>query len=186
MRALLLVTPALALALTACMVDREYTDPYQAIPEMGGDAEWGDGSDMPIRSGWVRGDLGQVRNFDAAANDSYGYTDGSYSNVTVTAYDAQERMGMIIVDLSGADLRSVRAGTYRFGGLSSDSVGGGTLSVIGCSSATDSYYDAPAEEGEVVITDTAEGREIQVQAQLPTDDGMGTTEASGTFVIARQ
>ena len=71
-------------------------------------------------------------------------------------------------------------------GLSSDSVGGGTLSVIGCSSATDSYYDAPAEEGEVVITDTAEGREIQVQAQLPTDDGMGTTEASGTFVIARQ
>lgn len=184
MRALLLVTPALALAMTACMVDREYTDPNQAIQEMGGQ-DWGDGSDMPIRSGWVRGDLGQVRNFDAAANDSYGYTDGSYSNVNVTAYDAQERMGMIIVDLSGADLRSVRAGSYRFGGMSADSVGGGTLSVIACSSATDSYFDAPADEGTVVISDTTEGRQVDVEAQLP-DDGMGATQASGTFVIARQ
>ncbi|MBI1945901.1 MAG: hypothetical protein HYS27_09405 [Deltaproteobacteria bacterium] len=185
MRALLLITPALALALTACMVERDYTDPYQAIPDVGGD-EWGEGSDLPIRSGWVRGDLGQVRDFDAAANESYGYTDGSYSNVTVTAYDAQERMGMIIVDLSGADLRSVRAGSYRFGDLSADSVGGGTLSVIGCSSSTDTYFDAPANEGTVVITDTTEGRQVDVEAQLPTDDGMGSTEATGSFVISRQ
>lgn len=185
MRALLLVTPALALAMTACMVERNYTDPYQAVPEVGG-GEWGDGSDMPISSAWVRGDLGQVRDFDAAANDSYGYTDGQYSNVTVTAYDAQERMGMIIVDLSGADLRSVRAGSYRFGSLSADSVGGGTLSVTGCSSSTDTYYDSPANEGTVEITDTTEGRQVDVDVQLPTDDGMGSTEASGSFVISRQ
>ncbi len=185
MRALLLVTPAIALAMTACMVEREYSDPFQAMPTA--DREWtGEGSDLRVSNGRVRGDLGQVRDFDAAANDSYGYSDGSYSNVTVTAYDQSERMGMIIVDLSGADLRTARAGSYRFGGLSSDSVGGGTLSVIGCSSATDSYYDAPADEGTVTITDTPEGRQVDVEAQLPTDDGMGTTEATGTFIIARQ
>ena len=185
MRALLLLTPALALAMTACMVEREYSDPFQAMPR--GDSEWtGDGGDLRISNGRVRGDLGQVRDFDAVANDSYGYSDGSYSSVTVTAYDQQDRMGMLIVDLSGADLRSARAGTYRFGSLSSDSVAGGTLSVIGCSSATDSYYDSPADEGSVTITDTPEGRQVDVEAQLPTEDGMDTTEASGTFVIARQ
>ncbi|MCC7069943.1 MAG: hypothetical protein IT383_01390 [Deltaproteobacteria bacterium] len=183
MRALLLLTPALALAMTACMVEREYSDPFQALPQS--DRAWsGDGGDLRISNGRVSGDLGQVRDFDAVADDSYGYSDGSYSNVSVTAYDQQERMGMIIVDVSGADLRTVRAGSYRFGGLSTDSVGGGSLSVIGCSSSTDEYYDSPASEGTVTITDTPEGRQVDVEAQLPVETG--STEATGTFVIARQ
>lgn len=186
MRALILAAPALALV-TGCMVDRQYTDPFAAVGQDNFDnGELGNGSELQIQNGWVRGDIGQVRNFDAAANDASGYSDGSYSSVTVTAYDAQERMGMLIVDLSGVDIRNARAGTYRFGALSTDTVDGGSLNVTGCSESTDSYYDSPANDGTVVISDTQQGRQVDVEATLPNDQGTGDTQATGSFVIARQ
>lgn len=186
MRALVLAAPALALVTGCIVVDREYTDPFDAMEDGALGPDNGEYSDLQVRSGRVSGDLGPVRDFDAEATDSYGYSESGYSSVTVTAYDDRGRMGMLIVDLSGADIRSVRTGTYRFGALSTDSVEGGTPSVIGCSEGSDAYYDAPADEGTMVISDTPAGRQVDVEAQLPTDDGMGSTQATGTFVISRQ
>lgn len=184
MRALLLAVPALALTTGCLMSEREYTDPFSAVDGFADDG-FRDGGDLQVRSGRVSGDLGPVRDFDADARDSYGYTDGTYTSINVTAYDLTGRMGMLIVDVDGADLRSVRPGRYEFSSMSTSTVGGGTPYITGCSEDSSSYYDAPAEEGAIVVSDVPEGRQIDVEAQLPTDDGMGTTAASGTFVLAR-
>lgn len=183
MRALLLAVPALALT-TGCMMEREYTDPFQAVEDFGDDG-FDSESNISVRSGRVSGDLGPVRDFDADARDASGYSDGTYSSINVTAYDAAGRMGMLIVDLDGADLRTARAGRYEFSSMSTSSVDGGTPYITGCSEDTSSYYDAPAEEGVIVITDTPQGREVEVEAQLPTDDGFGTAQAAGSFIIDR-
>lgn len=192
MRALFTVS-AVALALTGCTVERSYApddrgdfqanlgndavednwqgDPWQGEPTAGV---------LPITSGRVRGDIGAVTNFDAATDyvDSYG--DAYYTSITLNATDQQGRVGMIILDISNMDLQNIPAGTYTY---SSQSMDGSEIYVTGCSSSDDSYYDAPAEEGTVVVEDNEDGtRGVDVEAVLPGDTG-GNSRAQASFTL---
>lgn len=194
MRALLSVS-AVALALTGCTVERTYApndgdvasgfdndnrfqqDEWQAEEDNGWQAGYGT---LPITSGRVRGDIGAVTNFDASTDyvDSYG--DSYYTSITLNATDAQGRVGMIILDVSNMDLLNVPAGTYNY---SAQNVDGSEIYVTGCSSSDDSYYDAPAEEGTIVVQDNPDGtRDVEIDATLPNDQG-GTSQAQASFIL---
>ena len=192
MRALLSVS-AVALALTGCTVERTYApdDRGDFGSELGNDVEdnWQDDTwqnepsfsgTLPITSGRVRGDIGAVTNFDADTDyvDSYG--DEYYTSITLNATDAQGRVGMIILDISNMDIANVPAGTYNY---SAQNVDGSEIYVTGCSSSDDSYYDAPAEEGTIVVQDNEDGtRGVDVEATLPSDTG-GNSQAQATFTL---
>jgi hypothetical protein len=108
-----------------------------------------------------------------------------YTNITLTGYRDNGDMGMIILDV-GADLSEVDAGTHSCNYSESGQV---SISSVACASGSsdDDYYDAPATECEVEITDTADGREVVVTAEYPQYDNdgyqVGTTSARGSFTV---
>ena len=195
MRALLSVS-ALALAVTGCTVERSYApgdradvrqdfsdgiqDDWQADPN---EDVWQEepsyGGSLPITAGRVRGDIGAVTNFDATTDyvDSWG--DEYYTSITLNATDTQGRVGMLILDVTNMDLQNVAEGSYSF---SAQNIDGSEIYVTGCSSSSDSYYDAPAEEGSVVVQDNPDGtRDVDVEVTLPGDNGSSQAQASFTL-----
>lgn len=178
---------ALLLApLTGCIVielpdDLSFEPDFD--PSFEGEDTWTD-EGAPLRgNGRVRGDLGPVRGFDGRADDLQGATDAYWSSITVTAYDDDGRMGMLIIDIEG-DVRSLASGTYRY---SSSGVDGPTsvsgMYVTGCSSTDDTSYDAPSEEGVIIVDNDGDDCVVEVEADLPSDDLSITTTATATFTL---
>jgi hypothetical protein len=189
---------AVAALTSACLNEREYVDPTRVGDafDTGSDDIYVDdgyvdsyGAQLPAVNGRVRGDIGAVRGFDAPADTVDAWYDDGYKSTTVTvsATDAQGRLGMIILDIQGRDLREVPAGTHHFSaynvdpGLGQDSY----VNVTGCSQDPDSYYDSPGNEGDIVIQDTEQGREVTVHAVLPDESYESTTEANGSFILTQ-
>jgi hypothetical protein len=191
----LLALSALAFALASCTVERTYApedNRADLTSTFGNDLDqsddwaqddWSDAESfnpLPITEGRVRGDIGAVRGFDAPTDyvDSYG--DEYWTSITLNATDEQGRMGMIILDIGNMDIQSVAAGTYSY---SAQELGGSEIYVTGCSSSADTEYDAPAEDGTVVVRDNPDGtRDVNIEATLP-DDAGGTTKAQGSFTL---
>lgn len=186
---------AVVLAVVACVAEREYPsapDAYQMpIGRTNGPAVQGDpgyATNIAVTQGRVRGDIGDITRFDAPAQQIDAWYDGGWqsTSITLTANDPAGRMGMIILDVEGFDLRRVPPGTYHFTASSVDpavGTGDGYVDVTGCSSDPNSYYDEPSNDGDIVVQDTPDGREVTVQSNLPTVDGSATTAASGSFII---
>lgn len=192
MRALIL-SAGLLVAVSGCVVERDYASErsdFSSRFENQNDVGWTENPDfvepppeedfygtLPITTGRVRGDIGGVTNFDAPTDyvDSWG--DEAWASVTLNATDDQGRVGMIILEVVNMDIMNDPAGTYT-----TQNVDGGEIYVTGCSSDNDSFYDAPAEQGTVVIQDNDDGtRDVEIQATLPGDSG--STEASARFTL---
>lgn len=196
MRALLLASSGLLVAVSGCVVERDYApngerSDFSSRFDDQNDVEWQDDEDfvepapeedfygtLPITgAGRVRGDIGGVTNFDAPTDyvDSWG--DEAWASVTLNATDEQGRVGMIILEVANMNIMSDPAGTYT-----TQNVNGGEIYVTGCSSDNDSFYDAPAQDGTVIIQDNEDGtRDVEIQATLPGD--YGTTQASARFTL---
>lgn len=193
----LLFASVLALAVSGCISEREYApndDRSDFATDFGDrdDVDWGDDvtepqgeedfyGTLPISSGRVRGDIGGVTNFDAPTDyvDSWG--DEQWASVTLNATDAQGRIGMIILDVGNLNIMDGPAGTYRMGAMNVDGTGT-EIYVTGCSSDASTAYDAPAEDGTVILEDNPDGtRNVEIQATLPSD--YGNTEAFAQFTI---
>lgn len=142
---------------------------------------WTEGASLRGR-GRVRGDLGSVRGFDASTEDVQGSSDAWWTSVTVTAWDDDGRMGMIIVELDG-DVRALPSGAYRYSASGVDGPGSVSgLYVTGCSSGSDTSYDAPSQDGVIVVDNDGDDCDVDVEAELPADDG-SVTIATATFTI---
>lgn len=189
----LLFASGLALAASGCITERDYAPSGERADfatdfndrddvdvwdgTTGAEGEYGGA--LPITSGRVRGYIGTVTNFDAPTDyvDSWG--DGQWSSITLNATDAQGRVGMIILEVANMDIANAPAGTYEVGALNVD---GGEVYVTGCSSDQDAFYDAPAEQGTIVIEDNPQGtRDVEIQATLPGD--VGSTQAMAQFTL---
>lgn len=183
-----------SMAVTGCVDNREYA-PSPTSSSDGVATQNGDtadlGTQINVTNGHVAGDIGAVRSFDAPADQVDAWYDGVWksTSITLTANDPRGRMGMVILNVDGVDLRAVPAGSYPFTTQSVDpAVDGGYVSVTGCSSDPSSYYDEQGEEGTITITDQPAGRTVDVQARLPVvnDDGTATgehTAATGSFTL---
>ncbi len=188
MKRALLTLAALA-ALTGCMVERPYVSPPDGSD--GQDPIAPGATNLSATDGRVFGDIGAVRNFDAPVDqvDAWFNPDWQSTSITLTANDPQGRMGMVILDIDGVDLRNVRPGTYTYTTQSVDaSLDGGYVNVTGCSSSVDSYYDEPGQQGTITVQDTNAGRKITVDSELPMVDGDGafttsTSVAHGSFTL---
>lgn len=192
----LLFASVLALAVSGCITQRDYApnDERADFASNFGENDDVDFNDditapqdedfygaLPIVSGRVRGDIGNVTDFDAPTDyvDSWG--DEQWASVTLNATDVDGRVGMIILDVSNLNIMDGDAGTYRMGAMNVD--GSGTeIYVTGCSSDVDSAYDAPAEDGTVILEDNPDGtRDVEIQATLPGD--AGNTQATARFTL---
>jgi hypothetical protein len=202
-RYLLLLVPAVV----GCNLDRIAENQramLEQLAEMSAAAERVPG-ELLVRDAQISGDIGVVQGFEAPAQQ----VDASYdrdldtTRVSLQGLDARERMGMMILNLEGADLRTLPPGEYEFGGLgmARPLPYGATASVTGCSSdpgCGDCNYDAPTDRGVIIIEDpepepdsacddeapaVEHRRNVIVQAELPTADGWGTTLAHGTFTV---
>ena len=194
LRALLSV--AALVAVTGCLSERDYASPQPAFTSdtsgtSDGSAKSDVGTQINVSNAHVTGDIGAVRSFDAPADQVDAWYDDSWksTSITLTANDARGRMGMVILNVDGVDLRAVHAGSYTFTAQSVDgSVDGGHVSVTGCSSDPTSYYDEEGEQGTITVQDQPSGRTVDVQARLPVvnDDGSYTSEtstATGSFTL---
>lgn len=186
MRALIL-SAGLLVAVSGCVLERDYASERSDFSSRFENEENQDFVEpsfeedfygtLPITAGRVRGDIGRVMNFDAPTDyvDSWG--DEAWASVTLNATDEQGRVGMIILEVANMDIMNDPAGAYT-----TQNVDGGEIYVTGCSSDDDSFYDAPAEQGIVVIQDNEDGtRDVEIQATLPGDNG--STEASARFTL---
>jgi hypothetical protein len=189
----LLFASVLAVAVSGCISERDYApndERSDFTTDFGdrNDVDWGDEVEpqpeedfygaLPISNGRVQGDIGGVTNFDAPTDyvDSWG--DEQWASVTLNATDEQGRVGMIILEVGNMNIMDAPAGTYR----ASNVDGGGEIYVTGCSSDTDSFYDAPAEDGTIILEDNPDGtRDVEIQATLPGD--AGNTSASAQFTL---
>jgi hypothetical protein len=192
---LAVLTSATAILTLGCLNERQYRQPYEELDnDFGRDEDfeedwnddeeyYGEQTELRLQNPYVAGDIGGVRDFDAPANDSYAYVDPDWgtTSITLSGYDSRGRLGMLILWMDSMDIRDTSAGRYTFNVQSGEGPG---IGVTGCSDGDDSYYDQPATEGEVVIEDTAEGREVVVQTNLPSyEDPNQTTQATGSFII---
>lgn len=177
---------ALALApLAGCIIIEVPGDLDFDFEPTGEDAWSDDASSLQGGRGRVSGDIGAVRGFDAATDDVQGSVDGYWTSITVTANDDQGRMGMVIVELDGVDIRALPSGAYRY---SADGVEGpAALSgvyVTGCSSDADDSYDAPSQDGVIIVDNDGDECSVEVAADLPSDDVTVTTLATAAFTLA--
>jgi len=191
-RVLLPVTALVAFALTACIDERPYASPTQYATDVNSSGAPDGSSTINVSKGRVFGDFGSVTNFDRPTDSIDAWYDPSWksTSITLTATDESDRMGMFILNVDGVDLRTVRPGAYTFTTQSVDpSIGGdGYVSVTGCSSSPDSYYDEPGDTGTITVQDTPDGRQVSVDSSLPAVDGAGNytsgnTAAHGSFTL---
>lgn len=207
MRALSIATATaagLGLLLSACVVERDYAPTNSGREDFSSDfgddnaVVWDDGDDgddfneddeyedtygydtLPITSGRVSGDIGGVRDFDAPTDYVDAYSDYGWTSITLSATDQEGRIGMLILEVGAFSIADAPAGSY--GTMNVDGIGE-EIWVTGCSSSTDTYYDAPADSGEIVISDNPDGtRDVNVEATLPDDYG-GASQAQARFTL---
>ena len=185
---------------SGCMIQRDYAPGpvAQTFTPGGATITTPNGDIAPLDNihvtrGHVGGDIGAVRQFDADTDQVDAWYDDAWksTSITLTANDAAGRMGMVILDVEGVDLRTVPSGAFPFSAQSVDPTlsGGGFVNVTGCSSDPNSYYDEPALDGTITIQDAPDGsRDIEISTNLPDVDADGSytstsSHALGTFSL---
>jgi hypothetical protein len=150
---------------------------------------YGAGTTFDASDGRVTGDIGNFVDLDLPVSTPTVYEDPSwgYTDVTLTGYRDDGAMGMIILEIMNVNPGDLEEGSHECTGY--DGSSGEQIMVTACATGNSDadYYDAPATECEVIITDTDEGREVVVQAVIPhfnrNYEQDGSTRASGSFVM---
>jgi hypothetical protein len=182
---------ASAIVSTGCLSERAYMDPNAQNLQLGG----GVSSNIDVRDGTLRGDFGPRTGFNGPATRLDGYDDREYgyTSVTVTQTNPSRGTGMMIINVDGASLRDLEAGTHTFD-YDSGSLDGANIMVNACSGPSDDSidYDVPANEGTVVIQDTAQGRIVNVETSTDVVDtgtglytGQQETAQAGFTLVGR-
>jgi hypothetical protein len=188
MKKLLLAVPVATFALVGCVNERLYVDPESTSAFTDGAP-----SNLQLANGNLNGEFGPRDGFDGPATEMNGTSDPDFqsSTTTVTRTEDGRGTGMLILWTNGVLLENVRAGetqTFRYDPNSYDAplVSANICSGAGDSSSID--YDAAAEEVELTVTRTPEGRVYDVTTRTPRMDSFGNetgemAEANGSFTL---
>jgi hypothetical protein len=197
MKNLLVSSALLGLTVSAmgCLQERTYLDPEQ---DFGFADSGGVSSNMPLRSGTLRGDFGSRRGFDGEATDLQGSNDAEYGMTTVNIVreEARRGAGMVIFSTSGRTLDDFEVGehAFRYNAESLTSNEEVFVNVCGGDDASAFDYDTPAERGTVTIEeDTAGNRTVAVHTETPVLDPVSgvptgsieSTDSSFTYTPSR-
>jgi hypothetical protein len=153
----------------------------------GGDiAAYNDGS-LLVEAGAQQGDMGEISGYAADATASNATYYGSSSSVRLDSI-GDDWWVMSYVNISNLDIVNAPAGTYRF---SSETYDGSqpSVSVTGCSGPSYGNYtfDTTTSDGEITITDNADGtRTLEFAANFQDYYGGGATQLAEGSIVYRQ
>ena len=188
--------------LSACLSERSYEPERQddgrgmfelPAPDVGAPEQ--EPLDDDVRSalitgvvdGHLRGDIGPALGLDTATSTLNHYDDGYYAAIEAVVV-RPERAAMMMVSASNPNV-VFAPGTHRTFRLSDYEEDGTALSVLGCTGATEGYYDEfdyPADEVEVIV-EPADGQPgevvVQVNARWITASPEQPQEASSSFTL---
>jgi hypothetical protein len=189
MKKLLLAVPVATFALVGCIDSKVYVDPNSNTSFTNNGAP----SNLQLANGNLNGEFGPRDGFDGPATEMTGTSDPDFqsSTTTVTRTEDGRGTGMMILWTNGVLLENIRAGetqTFRYDPNSMDSP---QVSANICSGSGDSAsidYDAAAQEVDLTVTRTPEGRVYDVTTRTPRVDSFGNetgelAEANGTFTL---
>lgn len=189
MKKLLLAVPVATLGLVGCIQETEYVDPNSNVSFANANTP----SNLELADGRLNGDFGPRSGFDGPATEMSGTSDPGFqtSTTTITRTEQGRGTGMLILWTNGVLLENIQPGepqiyTYDASGYDTPAVSANICSGAGDSSSID--YDAPAEEVEVQVTRTPNGRVYDVTTRTPAMDAFGTPtgemdEATGSFTL---
>jgi len=179
---------------SGCLEQRVYVDPNQNNGfignDNGGDDGWeeecyGCGSALTVRNPTIRGDIGPIRGFNSVEATADAYDDADFGTSQVTVQTTEERgWGLVIINLDRS-LSTLPAGETRLTGNNNDFSGS---YVQLCSDAPDGsvHFDGIAEDVKIVVTDTAAGRDVAIDATISDGfDGSSYNSPEPTTVTTR-
>jgi hypothetical protein len=194
--------------LTACLSERSYEPPNpldgrgrfelpvdqreQRVVDDVDDVDVGDDIDLSQRlisevlNARLVGDIGPATNLDAVPNTLNVYDDGYYAAIEAVAV-RPERAAMLMVSTSSPRLVFAEGSrTFRLGEYQDD---GAEVYALGCTGATEGYYDEfdyPADEVDVIVEepgDTPGDVVVQVNARWTTAYPGETRSATSSFTL---
>lgn len=181
---------AAAISLTACVNERVYLDPNQNVDLVGG--IFSEPAHLNVFDGSLRGDFGPRRGFDGVAEAVEAYSDEAMeaSTVTIARTEPGRGTGMVILWTQGTLLEDLAPGAhkYRFDPNALEILPVG-VNVCSGPDVFNIDYDLPADEVDVVVTPTPEGRVFEVHTETAvvdpaTGERTGALEtSSSTFVL---
>lgn len=188
MKKLLLAVPVATFALVGCVESKLYVDPESSASFTNGAP-----SNLQLSNGALAGEFGPRDGFDGPATEMTGTSDPEFesSTTTVTRTEDGRGTGMLILWTNGVLLENIRAGETQTFTYDPNSYDAPLVSANLCSGAGDSStidYDAPAQEVDLTVTRTPEGRVYDVTTRTPRLDALGNEtgelgEASGSFTL---
>ena len=173
-------------AVVGCMNERVYMDPAQNASFGGGPQ-----STISLKNGQIRGDFGPRVGFDGNATEMQGTSDPQWrtSTVTVARSEATRGTGMVILWTNGITLENLDVGTHDYT-YDESSLDQAPVSMNGCSGGDSSSidYDRPADHVTATVTQSPEGRQIQLHTETAKLDAAGnpTTDietSDTTFLV---
>lgn len=180
-----IVIGALALVAAAgCINDRVYMDPVQNLGGAGSE------NSLNLRNGNLRGDFGPRTGIDGpAVAEGSSMPAARSSTVTVQREEQGRGTGMVILWTDGLLLEQLDVGEHEFA-YDAASMDSPQIAANVCSGPDGGSidYDAPADRGTVVVSDTPAGRQIAVHTETEVIDAMdgaptGQVEVSDTTFV---
>ncbi len=131
------------------------------------DEDFGDALISDVFDGYLRGDIGPAVGLNTVPSTLNHYDDGYYASIEAVAV-RPERAAMMVISASMPGLVFV-PGTSRTFRLTDAEADGAAVTVLGCTGATEGYYDEfdyPADEVTVTVDEPATGEPGDVVVQV--------------------